>query len=502
MGTFRHIILCLLFLNVMTYTNAFCISVYGQTTNTQNHSNAEQKERERVEKERYDEACKKGTLEGYDNFLALYPKSKYATDIYARKDDAIAFNKAKKLNTKEAYEYYLNKSQLLIYVSQAKKSLSELVAEVEWNKVKNSIDIGEMESFISKFPNSSYAKTANQRKKLILAIDAYEQEDYSLSLQLFNEIGEQIELLPGQKEIHMRVAEEVAFLKLTPNSSQIEYKEFIDKYPKGKYASLVSNWRAINYAKSLLVTDSESKYAIVRSYARDDKTRSLVEQYIVNNERNKTAYYNDLKEKKKEQEKKQKQYYKEQEKSALKILRELNDDWKLINFGVGLFDLKSNYLTPYIEGDSDPIYLALHHLGFPISIKIGSNRETLQFEVGLKPSIVISHIIGLSDIPFTEDINTNVQYKFHMPAFTRIKLSIVLRDPVNLYLSGFASYNKLVGNISNETPFSAGGGIGFAWIHWDWTLLYYQQNIGNKTSQNIFIPHWDQMLGTSLVYYF
>lgn len=454
------------------------VSAYSQTTNTQNRNNSEQRERERVEKERYDEACKVGTLKAYDSFLSLYPKSKFATDIKERKDDAIAFKKAKNLNTKKAYEDYLNSSILLIYESQAKKALSELVAEVEWDKVKDSLDIKEMESFISKFPHSSYAQTANQRKKLILAIKAYEQEDFSLALQLFNKIGEQIELLPRQKEIHIRVAEEVAFSKLTPNSSQIEYKEFIDKYPKGKYASQVSNWRAINYAKSLRVTDSDSKYTIVRSYARDDKTKKIVEEYIANNERNKTAYYKGLQEKKKQQERVSRREAKRREKEALKRLRRINGDSRFVHFGLGRADVGTNVTISYYN--------------VPILLSLGANYHILQLDLGLKP--------GLRMTDFSE-------FDFHMPAFLTLKLTTgSVFDSTRIYVGGIGMYNNLVNEHPLLPDFSYGISIGLLSRQrsyssaYDDFSLYYLQGVNPPIDENG--SRKDIILGLSWTYYF
>lgn len=38
-------------------------------------------ERQRVEKQRYESACKKGTLEAFQEYIKLYPKGKYTVDV-------------------------------------------------------------------------------------------------------------------------------------------------------------------------------------------------------------------------------------------------------------------------------------------------------------------------------------------------------------------------------------------------------------------------------------
>lgn len=40
--------------------------------------------------------------------------------------------------------------------------------------------------------------------------------------------------------------------------------------------------------------------------------------------------------------------------------------------------------------------------------------------------------------------------------------------------------------------FEAGGGLGFAWRHWDWLTLYYKHSV----------PKGSRFFGTSLTYYF
>ena len=62
----------------------------------------QQKKKEVAEKQRYESACEKGTLEAFQEYIKLYPKGKYAVDVRNRIEDYNLWSEAVKTNTIEA----------------------------------------------------------------------------------------------------------------------------------------------------------------------------------------------------------------------------------------------------------------------------------------------------------------------------------------------------------------------------------------------------------------
>lgn len=79
------------------------VSLEAQTLiNYQQQKQKEIAERQRVEKQRYESACEKGTLEAFQEYIKLYPNGKYAVDVRNRIEDYNLWSTAVKTNTIEA----------------------------------------------------------------------------------------------------------------------------------------------------------------------------------------------------------------------------------------------------------------------------------------------------------------------------------------------------------------------------------------------------------------
>ena len=70
--------------------------------NYQQQIKKEVAEKQRIEKQRYESACEKGTLEAFQEYIKLYPKGKYAVDVRNRIEDYNLWSEAVKTNTIEA----------------------------------------------------------------------------------------------------------------------------------------------------------------------------------------------------------------------------------------------------------------------------------------------------------------------------------------------------------------------------------------------------------------
>src|SRR5574344_1906742 len=81
-------------------------------------------EMQKIEKQHYDNACKKGTLEAFQEYVKMYPKGIYIKDICERITDFDMWNSAKARNTKQSYTYYLNNSKYQSFKSNANAAIA------------------------------------------------------------------------------------------------------------------------------------------------------------------------------------------------------------------------------------------------------------------------------------------------------------------------------------------------------------------------------------------
>ncbi len=119
-----------------------------------------------------------------------------------------------------------------------------------------------------------------------------------------------------------------------------------------------------------------------------------------------------------------------------------------------------------------------------VNLKIGNYRSPVQFALGAKPGISVFHYCyddGRIDINETS-------HSFHIPLYAKLKVNICTAGYSKFYASGLGLY--YIKNKHSEV----GGGLGFAWRHWDWLTLYYKQKPQNYKTLGYF--------GTSLTYYF
>ena len=81
------------------------IDTHAQTLE-ERHRLEQQKtaDRLRVEKQSYDNACQKGTLDAYKEYLRMYPQGRYVSDINNRILDYDMWSKARTTNTIDGYK--------------------------------------------------------------------------------------------------------------------------------------------------------------------------------------------------------------------------------------------------------------------------------------------------------------------------------------------------------------------------------------------------------------
>ena len=429
-------------------------------TNYVQQKQKELDERRRVEKAKYEKACKQGTLDLLQEYLKLYPKGKYVQDVKNRIFDFDLWSHAVSVNTIEGYNDYLKKSKFKSFSPQAQEAIQELNSVNEWNKLRKSTSINDINIFISKYPRSSKLKNAQNRIHELNAVDYYNNNQLSLAYNEFINAGGKYAIESSNRAIFEKCEEYHEYKQLSSFSKEDDLIKFLNRYPSSSYANEISNWIAKSKAKSLTMYSGEYSFNQALSYAKDDETKKFVESYV----RNCKSSYS--------------QYKRVQRRNRH------NANGRLIQFGFEMMDLGFNP-SSYEEYESDLDIVWYYNLG--LSIKIGNYRDPVQFEIGAKP--------GLIGYTIWYDYEDESKSKFHLPLYAKLKVNLCnLGSKSKLYINATGYYNAIKEDFL-ENDFAIAGGLGVAWYHWDWSM-YYKSDIK---------PEYDldnDFIGTSLIYYF
>lgn len=422
-------------------------------------------ERQRVEKLKYDNACKTNSLEDYKSFLKLYPNGTYSDDIRNRIADYDLWYKAKNANTIEAYKKYKNNSTFKFFIAEADDAIEKLNAVAAWKNLSGITDIVQIQSYLSKYPESPYLSEANKRIHELRGTEYYSNHDYVSAYNEFKEAGGRYALEYDNRTKFDVCEEYVEYKKLSSNSSEKDLITFLNKYPSSKYKDDVSNLVAVLKAKNFSIYSTDYTYNEALGYATNDYTRNIVNDYINNSKKSYRQY---------------KRHQRHQRVMA---------NGGYVQFGVGVIDFGVNALS------TDNKMLNVYYYNVPVSVKFGNFSSPIQFEVGIMPGALIWNY-NYSNLYYgDDDSDDDNHFRFHMPVFARLKLNLCkLSDRSRFYIAGETWYNVITDD-ALENDFSVGGGLGFAWRHWDW-YVYYKQDLDNKNELD------DKFIGTSFMYYF
>ena len=128
---------------------------------------------QKIEKDAYDSACKTNSLEAFRGFLKKYPQSQYAQDVQNRIKDLDLWSIVKKNNTIQAYNSYLENSQYKTFASEAKAAIQTINAASEWQKIKSTNSLAEVQAYINKYPNASTISDAKKKEHELMGVQFY-----------------------------------------------------------------------------------------------------------------------------------------------------------------------------------------------------------------------------------------------------------------------------------------------------------------------------------------
>lgn len=439
-----------------TFVNNYPKSKYASEAKSKIRS-LEQK----IEKDAYDSACKTSTLDAFRGFLKKYPQSQYAQDVQNRIKDFDLWSIAKKNNTIQAYNSYLENSQYKTFAAEAKAAIQDINAVSEWQNVKSTSSLAEVQAYINKYPNASSISDARKKEHELKGVQFYNSGNLASAYREFTDAGGKYAIAYANRAAYDKCQEYHDFSLLSSYSKESELTEFLKKYPNSEYGNNVSNWIAIAKAKDFTMYSGEYTYKSALSYAKDETTRNQVKGYYEARQREYSQYKKDQRRAKRRR------------------------DGGIVNFGIEISDIAFNPAV-YSDDDYDIDYVMYYNVG--LGIKLGNYKSPIQFEVGAKPGLTLYTLwYGYED---------ETKTSFHLPLYARLKIGLGGGNYSKWYIDGIGYYNILKDSFL-EGDYSVSAGLGVSWRHWDWRILYYKQDIGTKYTYADY-----KFLGTSFSYYF
>lgn len=460
---------------------------------------AKQKAKERIRQElsRYENIIDSRDLQKYKQFIADYPYSKRTPEIKNRVAELELWSNANARHTIDAYQSYLDKTKYHWYDSQANRAINtikqaaekqawdKVVAEntipaykqyladnpqsgyrneaesaikriecaEEWQRIKDSDDIDQLENFVNRYPNTNEVANATNRLHCLKGLQYYYQNNLSSAYREFSQINRS-DLPNDKRKAYDDVMEYDEYSSLSASSSQTALLSFLEKYPNGNYSANVSNMVALSKARNLNEYSTESDYSSALSYAKNYATESSVRNYIA------------------------------QSKKAQKESIKRWNRWKRQDNG-GTVNIGLNFLDAGYGFNNEAWY---YNAG--LFLRLGNFKDRVQFAIGVQPGVVIGYEGWYSEDEYTE---------FHMPIVGQLKLNLFkMSENSRFFLYGQYQYNAIrIEDIETEMGWSAG--FGFAWKHFDWSF-YYRQDIGHLEDY-YYDDDRSWSFGMSMIYY-
>ena len=417
--------------------------------------------RERAEQEAFTRAKSIGTKSSLNEFIRLYPKSKYVAQARIIIEDYDLWQNALQVNTIEGYYSYLRQSSNKCYEDEARTNIASIEAVNAWQSVRNSRNLTELQTFVSKYPQSEHTPELNRRIHELKGEQYYNSGNLSYAFSEFNQAGGRIKLSSDNQQRYDRASDYNDYSLLNKNDEKAMIS-FLSLHPNSEYRNDVSNTIARKKASNLSAYSSEYQYNQVMSYACDNETRQYVQSKINESKRS----YSQIK-------------------RAQKSAR-IKENGGYVGIGFDLFDLDVNIWSK----ENDRTFNALHY-NMALALRIGNFKTPVYLEIGVKPGMIL-----IKDLDYGSE---EIHYNFHMPVFAKLKLNLFKAwGNTKFYIDGIGYYNAIRLK-EYEAEFSVGGGFGVAGRHWDWQMIYYRQDLDKN---NMYNNNDLRYFGMSLGYFF
>lgn len=214
-------------------------------------------------------------------FLRKYPNSMFRQDAENRIADYALWNDAIKINTKDSYLTYLEKSKSKSFEDEANARIVNFEATDEWKRCQESPSIAIVESFISKYGNSQYSKDAVYLLDVLKGEENYNRGNREQAYYFLDKANNIKPLSGNAAQYYQSLLEERKFKETIKSSDVTTVRNYLSRLsPSSPYYGETSNHLALLLGKKLdgFSTDYSMNEAL--SYASDHTTRLTVENYI------------------------------------------------------------------------------------------------------------------------------------------------------------------------------------------------------------------------------
>lgn len=187
----------------------------------------------------YKKAVEKNSIKSYREFLAQYPNSEFATDVQKRYDEC-DYHRVKNRSVLNELRDYIKEHPHSVYADSV-KAIIEVFA---FSEAQNTEDPTVCMSYLQDYPNSPNAEIIQGHlddlenkfyaERINIGVERRRSEDISQYFVLFSEGKYKNEVEAKNKEL----LEYKEYCSAKESNSRYDWERYLDRYPKGKYASI------------------------------------------------------------------------------------------------------------------------------------------------------------------------------------------------------------------------------------------------------------------------
>ena len=411
-----------------------------------NHSKAKEmldkcrqgvKQQKAREEQAFKDACKSGSTDALNDFIHRYPNSEYVKAARQRLDDYSIWEIAKKRNTIDSYNLYLQKSSVLAYKEDAQAAIKKIKADQAWSICINTEDESLLNDFIGTYPESPYIEEARYRLNLLKGERMYKDGFDDTAYKYLGDAN-MYRMLTGDAAAHYaELKEKKIFNEMMASSDIDKVRRYLYSLPtSSSYYNDASNHLALLLGAKLSSWSSEYSMNEALTYAKDEPTRATVKKYI-----------NQAKDSHRNYERQRKaRARKAWWKGRVKL------GWNIFNCGVNL------------GGDN------LVHIGSGLRLRLGNYSDKLNFILGLDYQY---YYLNFKDYRVN---NIGIHQGMGIANLRFNLAEVLMRSSFYLGCAGnfpfYTSGNHVKDEALNKTPISIEPQIGIQGKGWDFGLYY------------------------------
>jgi outer membrane protein assembly factor BamD (BamD/ComL family) len=255
-----------------------------------NHSKAKEmldqckqgiKQQKAREEQAFKDACKSGSIDALNGFISRYPNSEYVKSARQRLDDYSIWEIAKKRNTIDSYNLYLQKSTVLAYKEDAQAAIKKIKADQAWSVCMNTENESLLNDFISTYPESPNIGEARYRLNLLKGERMYRDGFTDMAYSYLGDANLH-RTLTGEAAAHYaELKDKKTFNEMLASSDIDKVRKYLNTLSfSSPYYNDTSNHLALLLGAKLGAWSSESSMNEALAFAKDESTRATVRKYI------------------------------------------------------------------------------------------------------------------------------------------------------------------------------------------------------------------------------